>query len=371
MNQTDHSSIQRIPSSSNPLEVETQSHVPGGKKSRPVSWYRTPLDREAIKKLHARSDLLGCLQTFGYLGVLVSTGSLAWYSSLHWPWWTTVPLIFLHGTGFAFQINAVHELGHGTVFKTPALNAFFEQVFAFLGWVNFQHFDTSHVQHHRFTLHPPEDLEVVLPARYSVKDFLKSSFLNLGAHWTLLNTIRLARGRFKGDWELTLFPESNPLLRSKIVNWSRFLLIGHGLIISAGICTGCWQLPILISLAPFYGGWLQNLCNNTQHIGLQDNVPDFRLCCRTMTLNPVVQFLYWHMNFHTEHHMYAAVPCYRLGKLHKLIRHDLPRCPHGLIQTWREIAAIQEKQDVDPSYQFMAQLPARPDPDSLVPQPSV
>jgi fatty acid desaturase len=28
--------------------------------------------------------------------------------------------------------------------------------------------------------------------------------------------------------------------------------------------------------------------------------------------------------------MYAAVPCYRLGKLHKLIRHDLPPSPRGL-----------------------------------------
>ena len=61
--------------------------------------------------------------------------------------------------------------------------------------------------------------------------------------------------------------------------------------------------PVLITLAPFYGGGLQWLCNNTQHIGLQDDVPDFRLCCRTVILNPVVSFLYWRMNYHTEHHM--------------------------------------------------------------------
>ena len=81
---------------------------------------------------------------------------------------------------------------------------------------------------------------------------------------------------------------------------------------------------MLITLAPFYGGWLLYLCNNTQHVGLQDYVPDFRLCTRTIRLHPFVQFLYWHMNFHTEHHMYAAVPCYHLGKLHRAIAHDLP-----------------------------------------------
>jgi fatty acid desaturase len=63
------------------------------------------------------------------------------------------------------------------------------------------------------------------------------------------------------------------------------------------------------------------------------------------------------MNFHTEHHMYAAVPCYKLGKLHKLIKHDLPPCPRGIINTWREIAAIQAKQKANPNYQHVASLP--------------
>ena len=66
------------------------------------------------------------------------------------------------------------------------------------------------------------------------------------------------------------------------------------------------------------------------------------------------------MNYHTEHHMYAAVPCYKLGKLHKLIRQDLPHCPRGLIETWTQIAEIQRKQRIDPDYQFVAELPTQP-----------
>ena len=121
-------------------------------------------------------------------------------------------------------------------------------------------------------------------------------------------------------------------------------------------------MPVLTSLAPCYGGWLFFLCNNTQHIGLQDRVPDFRLCCRTFTLHPVVRFLYWHMNYHTEHHMYAAVPCYRLGRLHALIRHDLPPCADGIAAVWREIALIQNQQAADPAYRhhdFAPGMPAR------------
>jgi fatty acid desaturase len=55
--------------------------------------------------------------------------------------------------------------------------------------------------------------------------------------------------------------------------------------------------------------------------------------------------------------MYAAVPCYNLDRLHRLIRHDLPPCPHGLVEVWKEIASIQARQAVDPTYQHRAAIP--------------
>jgi fatty acid desaturase len=64
------------------------------------------------------------------------------------------------------------------------------------------------------------------------------------------------------------------------------------------------------------------------------------------------------MNYHTEHHMYAAVPCYNLKKLHRLIKADLPECPHGLVATWRQILEILKKQRQDPKYQYVPVLPA-------------
>lgn len=329
------------------------------RKPKSVNWYRTPVRSDILKGLHERSDALGLLQSLGYLGVLVLTGALAWHSAGHWPVPATVALIFLHGTCFAFQINAVHELGHGTVFQTKSLNRLFVWIFAFLGWINFEVFEKSHARHHRYTLHPPEDLEVVLPLRVMVKHFFLQGFVfPMGFYNAVKDTLRIARGKFSGEWELELFPADNPASRRPPVHWARTLLIGHGLILVVSMIFKLWLLPVLVTVAPFYGGWLFFLCNNTQHIGLQDNVPDFRLCCRTFTLNPFVQFLYWHMNYHTEHHMYAAVPCYKLGKLHTLIKHDLPPCPRGLTATWLEIAAIQKRQNEDPAYQYIAPLPA-------------
>ena len=348
----------------NALEAVTNEQAVTVAPPRPVAWYRTPLDTKILQNLHLRSDFWGSLQTFGYLGVLLLTGGVAFYSAGRWPWWATVLLVFLHGTVFAFQINAVHELGHGTVFKTRRLNWIFERVFGFLGWINFHSFDTSHVRHHQYTLHPPDDLEVVLPAKIAVKDFFKSGFIApLHVRWIVMTNLRFARGKFVGDWELKLFPESNPAKRRPLVRWSQFILAGHAIILVGSIAAAVLghprflMLPLLLSCGQTYGSWLFFLCNNTQHIGLQDNVPDFRLCCRTFTLNPVVQFLYWHMNYHIEHHMYAAVPCYKLGRLHRLIEHDLPACPRSIAATWREIAAILKIQKQDPAYQHLPPCP--------------
>jgi fatty acid desaturase len=75
-------------------------------------------------------------------------------------------------------------------------------------------------------------------------------------------------------------------------------------------------------------------------------------------LNPFVRFLYWHMNYHTEHHMYAAVPCYNLGRLHDQIKADLPPSPVGLYAMWKKIIGILKIQEVDTKYQYGAELPA-------------
>ena len=135
------------------------------------------------------------------------------------------------------------------------------------------------------------------------------------------------------------------------------MTLGHIALVAGSLYLGWWQLVVLVTLGSFYGNVLFLLCNNTQHIGLSDEVPDFRLCTRTIYLNPIVRFLYWHMNYHIEHHMYAAVPCYRLGKLHRAIKHELPPSNNGLVATWREIIAILKRQKAEPDYQYRPPLP--------------
>jgi fatty acid desaturase len=326
---------------------------------RRIPWYRSPVPRDALSALNQRSDGKGLAQTLGHLGLLVLTGAAAWYAAFRLPLIVFLLVLYVHGALWAFLLNGFHELCHKTVFKTKSLNTFFLYLVSFLSWYNPVLFWASHQEHHKFTLHPPDDLEVVLPARLTVADFLKAAIVNPWDFWgRLKGYVRLSMGKLEGEWENALFPPAAVAERRALFRWARLHLLGHAAIVIVSVYFGLWLAPLLVTLAPFYGGGLQWLCNNTQHTGLQDNVSDYRLCCRTILLNPFLRFVYWHMNYHTEHHMYAAVPCYNLGKLHRLVAADLPHCPSGLAEAWRGIGQILQRQKVDPGYQFVAELPA-------------
>jgi len=325
--------------------------------SRTIHWYRTSIPREELRSLNQCSDFKAALQILAHLSLIALTATAAWFvrdqAAL------LLPILFLHGTVYVFLFNATHELTHGTVFRTRWLNRFFTRVFCFFVWRNHHMFWASHAEHHKYTLHAPDDLEVTLPRRLTLADFLRVTVFDPRVFYaTLRKTVLHALGRVEGEWESHLFPADEPERRRVLANWARLLLVGHSLIVAGSLYLGLWLIPVLTTFGSFYGGWLRFLCNHTQHTGLQDDVPDFRFCTRTVLLSPLTQFLYWHMNYHIEHHMYAAVPCYNLGRLHRMIRHELPESPRGLWATWREIIAIMKRQETEPDYEFIPELPA-------------
>jgi len=326
-----------------------------------ISWVRCKVPREEMSRLNKRSDFKGLLLSLSHMGLLICSGALAIYSFYHWRWYVTVLITFMHGTFCRFAINAFHELVHDSVFKTRWLNGVFLRFYSFIGWWNHHWFWASHTEHHKYTLHDPHDMEVVLPYKWiSLSHFLKGGFCDPRWFKTIPNVARRALGNVNptnDPWTAYLYPPENVQGRRDLIRWSRVLILGHGLIFAVSMYMHWWFVPVVVSFNHAYGGWLQYLCNETQHAGLQNHVPDFRLCCRTIYLNPFFRFLYWNMNYHTEHHMFAAVPCYNLGKLHRIIKDQMPPCPSGLWQTWRQIGQIMRRQKQDPGYQYIAPVP--------------
>ena len=144
------------------------------------------------------------------------------------------------------------------------------------------------------------------------------------------------------------------------MSWARLVIAFHAAVILVSVGIGEPIIAVLVSGSPFIANWLRYIVGVPMHCGLRSGVADFRKCVRTITLDPISEFLYWHMNWHLEHHMYAAVPCYHLKRLHRAVARDMPE-PRTLVGAWREMRETWRRQQVEPGYAFDTPVPALAD----------
>lgn len=220
----------------------------------------------------------------------------------------------LYGMQSNFCINAMHELGHGYVFRTRWLNGVFCRIVSFLGWLHPDMFFSSHLRHHRYTQNAPWDQEAPQPAVHTIRQFLGFGFVNVrGCYDILEQTVRAATGAYptrhlwwSPAWEDVCYPPARPEARAPAMLWARFLLAGHATFAAVCVSQGWYLAPVLLSLGPFFNGWLFFLCNSTQHVGMHHagggggnttkEVADFRLVARSFYIaNPLVSCWYWHV----------------------------------------------------------------------------
>ncbi|MBM3776342.1 MAG: fatty acid desaturase [Acidobacteria bacterium] len=335
------------------------------RRSLRVKWYRSPIAHPRLRELSRRSDLRGAFQAFGHLSLWAMTGALCYYFFKQRVWAAFAAALYLHGTvGSFFKGIAGHELSHGTVFAAAWLNRLLLRIYSVLGWWNCQEYAMSHTYHHRYTLYPEGDREVVLPRNPTLRFLALLQLFTVNVAFdtesngiipTLRRIFLTAFNRHHGEWPAALY-EGHPEARRQAVNWARLVIAFHLVAIGAFIGIGEPILAVLVSGHLFIANGLRYFIGLPMHCGLRNNVPDFRKCVRTITLNPIVEFLYWHMNWHTEHHMFAGGPCYNLRKLHDEVKSDMPR-PRTLIGAWREMRRTWRRQQDEPGYQFDTPLP--------------
>lgn len=109
--------------------------VQASKQTNPLNivWHRTSLTKERTKEVHARSDLKGLQMAGGFVAMLGWWFGLALYCQAAGRPWLSLLFTLTYGCQANFLINGMHELGHGYVFKTKALNSFFLRLISFLG----------------------------------------------------------------------------------------------------------------------------------------------------------------------------------------------------------------------------------------------
>ena len=217
----------------------------------------------------------------------------------------------------------------------------------------------SHFHHHSYTLSTkdPYDYEIqvtkptdLLFIIIHILPFGKLFFLH---RFQQFETLKHALG-ITTDVMKECIPEKQ---RGKCRVIARIHVSIWLLVIFAAIFYKSW-LPILYILLPaHYGNSLFEIFGITQHAGLLNNCKDHRLSTRDVYLNPVFSFLYWHMEYHIEHHMFPTVPSYNLSKLHVLIKDQIPPSKIGLWDAYKEIIPAIIKQSKNPNYQINITLP--------------
>ena len=349
------------------MSAQVQKPMSEIRKELRIKWYRCPIDPTVLRELSKPSDFQGFQMALGHLGLWLLTGAVSFYFAVEQLWLGFLLTIFLHGTVGTFFSAPHHELCHGTVFKTKRLNEIFLRIFSTLGLQNFHIYKMSHSYHHRFTLHRIADKEVVLPKTPSLRFLyllqlftfnITGGFESRGLFPTMRGLFRVAADRMEqpyNEWGAELYAEF-PEERLKAVHWARYLIAVHLSFALFAVLIGYPILILIVSLHPFIGNWLRYFVGAPMHCGLQSDVSDFRKCVRTITLDPISEFLYWHMNWHLEHHMFAAVPCYNLKKLYEAVAEDMPQ-HRTLISSWQEMLEVVKHQEADPAYEFDTPTP--------------
>ena len=335
-----------------------------------IKWYRTPVEKEMLRELTQKSDLRGLLHAGSFLLIYLTTTGITLFFFLNRMWIPMVISAYVHSMfhGFVGMGAAVHELSHGTAFKTRRLNDFFYRLFAFLTWNSHFHFKESHRRHHMVTGFMEEDKEIQPEPMPITKLQVVGWFTFDWMHFKNIMGTNLAHAFGNTDvdfffWCPLLSKED--IKTKKLISWARTLFIGHIILAALFVYFELYILIYTVTFGYFFATWLVHGCELQQHLGLSRNVPDWRLIAYTADFGPVMSFLYWNMNYHAEHHMYAGVPFYNLPKLHRALEHDFPKPIKGYWRGLFHVIRVRRRQRQDPDYRYMPEFPQTANPPKL------
>jgi fatty acid desaturase len=323
-----------------------------------ANWYKCPVPRQMMKQLMQRDDAHAIRDTALWYALILASGALFAYGwTTGWSAWALFAAYFVYATLYCGPADSRwHEASHGTAFKTRWINDALYQCASFQVLRRPTKWRWSHARHHTDTLVTGRDPEVAVPVPVDVVGTLLNVFAIKNGPKEMLAALRNAVGQISAD-EKTFVPEME---WPKMVREARAWVLVYALIIASAVVLQSWLPVLLFGLLPgMLGAWLYNYTGLTQHAGLPENVLDHRLNCRTVYMNPVLQFLYWNMNYHVEHHMYPMVPYHALPRLHESIKADCPPPYASSIAAYREILPAMLRQINDPAYHAVRPLPAQ------------
>ena len=284
------------------------------------------LDKVRLKELSRRSDRKGLTQLAAHLAVLTLTGFLV----LSLSGWPRLPALLCHGIVLIFLFAPLHETIHRTAFRRRGLNDAVAWACGLLLVLPPDYFRLFHLCHHRHTQDPALDPELAGGGRPASR---AAHLLHVSGlpYWRerLATTLRHALGRIDE-------PFVPAHLRSGIRREARIVLALYGLLLAGSLALGSTLLLWLWVVPALLGQPYLRLYLLAEHGGCP-RVADMLANSRTTLTARPLEWLCWHMNRHTAHHAYPAVPFHALPAADRLLAPQIQVRSPGYIRVNMEL----------------------------------
>lgn len=224
-----------------------------------------------------------------------------------------LPLTILTAFGFQLLVFVGHEGAHISLHRNKMVSVLLGLFFASSIVTYFEMgFAVNHWNHHRFTNQASDpDIQAV---KHLKKWWQRILFTRPAYHLLYFKTaIGIASGN---TWPL---PYRMPfsILTARILCWTNFAFSLFWFSLYIGITlydplTGLFSIALPMTVTMLIGACQVYI----DHAGTSDEL--FRNAWSRTSL--LMTILYFGTNYHLEHHLYPGVPCYRLYKVHKLLK---------------------------------------------------
>lgn len=284
------------------------------------------LPAEDQTRLTRRSDGRGLQHLAGHVALILS--GAVWIAQ-GWPlWWAVLPL---QGICLVFLFTLEHEATHKTPFANETLNEWVGRVCGVILILPFEWFRYFHLAHHRHTNIPGQDPE--LAAGQKQYDGWVPFLWHVSGlpYWgaMLRQLVVNATGRANTGY---LPARAIP----RLTHEARWMLALYGIaalgLIWSPLLLWVWIVPVLLG-QPFLRLYLI-----TEH-GRCPQVANMLDNSRTTYTTAIVRFLAWNMPYHTEHHVFPAVPFHKLPELHDAMKDHLLHEQSGYVDFTRDTVA--------------------------------
>ncbi len=217
-------------------------------------------------------------------------------------------LLLPQGLLLVSLFHLLHECIHDTPFRNRRLNSVVGAICGFILLLPSEWFRYFHRDHHRYTQIEGKDPELETKKPETRIQWL----LHISGFPVFISLLKVNARCATNKVSESFIPASaqqSVIKQARIMAGLYSTLVLCSVIFQNYTLLTIWTVP-LITGQPFLRLYLlaeHTLCENTD---------DMLMNTRTVLTNPIVRWFTWNMPYHTEHHVYPAVPFHQLPALH-------------------------------------------------------